>query len=132
MQCACIANNPSTCNVLVLQGKADLQDRCPNTGWVALHEAASRGFIDCFHLLVQLGAPLHPRTNDGDTPRDLALRYGHVSISDMIDNYHLNPPRTNSTMWLHEHLDRQVLFVNKILNVFVVCGVIFSLVASHK
>jgi len=107
-QCACIANHPMTCNVLVLQGKADLQDRCTNAEWVALHEAASRGFIDCFNTLVQLGAPLHPRTSDGDTPRDLALRYGHVMIADLIDNFQLSAPRTNSSMWLHEHLDRQV------------------------
>ena len=93
----------------MLQGKADVQDRCPNSGWVALHEAASRGLTECFHTLVQLGAPLHPRTTEGDTPRDLALRYGHVAIADLIDNYPMATPKTTSGIWLHEHLDRQVI-----------------------
>ncbi|XP_032240951.1 tyrosine-protein kinase HTK16 isoform X2 [Nematostella vectensis] len=105
--CACIRDHPSTCQILVTVGKADVQDRCPNTGWVALHEAAARGYTDCFQALVEMGAPLHPRTTEGDTPRDLALRYGHVHIADMIDNYPMAPPKTSSKLWLHGHLDRK-------------------------
>ncbi|XP_031568891.1 tyrosine-protein kinase HTK16-like [Actinia tenebrosa] len=107
LMCACIANHPSTCKILVQQGRANIQDRCTNTGCVALHEAASRGYTDCCQTLIELGAPLHPRTAEGDTPRDLALRHGYVQIADMIDNYPLPPPKTSACLWLHEHLDRK-------------------------
>ena len=96
------------CSSLVRKGKADLQDRSPVTGFVALHIAALRGHRDCLVVLLELGAPLHPRSLEGDTPRDLALRYDHLDIAEIIDNYPIQPPKTLPRMWLHENLGRKV------------------------
>ena len=96
------------CSSLVKKGQADLQDRSPVTGFVALHIAALRAHVECLKILLELGAALHPRSSEGDTPRDLALRYGHVHIAEIIDNYPVQSPKTLPRMWLHENLDRKV------------------------
>ena len=66
------------------------------------------GNTECFKVLLELGAPLHPRSTEGDTPRDLALHYGHAHIAEIIDNYPVQPPKTLTRMWLHENLGRKV------------------------
>jgi len=75
------------------------------------------GNIECVKVLLELGAPLHPRSSEGDTPRDLALHYGHNHIAEVIDNYPVQPPKTLPRMWLHENLGRKV------------CNVLFAYLA---
>jgi hypothetical protein len=53
-------------------------------GWTALHHAASEGQLEVAQLLFRYGATLDIRTNDGDTPTDLAIRYGHHDVADAI------------------------------------------------
>ena len=88
-----------------------MQERCSENGWVPLHVAAARGHEDCVQTLIELGAALHPRTADGDTPKDLALRYEHFHIAELIDNFPQAPPKTSIKHWLHENLDRKVLII---------------------
>lgn len=107
-QAACEGGHASVCSSLVRKGNADLQDRSPVTGFVALHIAALRGHVDCLMVLLEVGAALHPRSLEGDTPRDLALRYGQMHIAEIIDNYPVQPPKTLPRMWLHENLGRKV------------------------
>lgn len=107
LQAACEGGHASVCSSLVRKGQADLQDRSPVTGFVALHIAALRGHVECLMILLELGAALHPRSQEGDTPRDLALRYGNIYIAEIIDNYPVQPPKTLPRMWLHENLDRK-------------------------
>ena len=66
------------------------------------------GNAECLKVLLELGAPLHPRSTEGDTPRDLALYYGHGHIAEIIDNFPVQPPKTLTRMWLHENLGRKV------------------------
>lgn len=107
LQAACEGGHAAVCSSLVRKGQADLQDRSPVTGFVALHIAALRAHVECLRILLELGAPLHPRSLEGDTPRDLALRYGHMHIAEIIDNYPVQSPKTLPRMWLHENLDRK-------------------------
>lgn len=107
LQVACHGGFATVCSTLIRDGKADVQDRSPITGFVALHIAALKGFDDCLKVLLELGAPLHPRSLEGDTPRDLAIKYGHTHIAEIIDNYPVQSPKTLPRMWLHENLGRQ-------------------------
>ena len=107
-QNSCRAGHASTCSILIKQGNADVQARSPVNGYVSMHEAAIEGRDECVKCLIEHDAPLHPRSLEGDTPRDLALRLGHTHVVELIDNYPTPPPRYPSKMWLHEHVDRRV------------------------
>ena len=61
-----------------------LQDRSYVDGYVALHIAAMCGHADCVDVLLRAGAPLHPRTRDGDTPKDLAKERGHYGLASYL------------------------------------------------
>lgn len=51
---------------------------------MALHEAAFRGHVDVCMALIQLNAPLRPRTPDEDTPKELATRYKHREVVELL------------------------------------------------
>ena len=61
-----------------------MQDRAPKTGWVPLHEAALCGHADVCRVLINLGAPLQPRTPENETPLDIAYRCGQAHITELI------------------------------------------------
>lgn len=46
-QLAARNGHPEVIRLLVEKGGADVQERNATTGWVALHEAAFRGHVDC-------------------------------------------------------------------------------------
>eukprot|EP00794_Sanderia_malayensis_P011308 gene11308-12490_t len=106
LQEACAGGYVNCANILITQGHADVQERSLLNGWVPLHEAAMRGNIDCCNLLLSFHASMHPRTVEGDTPRDLALRYGKAEVAEFLDNYPVSPPKTSPSQWLHQNLDR--------------------------
>ena len=66
--------------MLVFRRSAAIQERSFE-GYVALHIAAMRGHGDCVELLLKAGAPPHPRTRDGDTPKDLAKENGYYHLA---------------------------------------------------
>ncbi len=61
-----------------------MQERSLLNGWVPLHEAAMRGNVECCMLLLSFHASMHPRSIEGDTPRDLALRYGKTDVAECL------------------------------------------------
>ena len=124
---ACQIAQSECARLLIKEGNAGVQERNSKTDWVPLHEAALRGHIECCKVLLQFNAPLRPRTQDKDTPRDLAMRYGKNTIVELLGNnistvsvalivYHnldtadVNYPsaRTKTSQWLHSWCDRTV------------------------
>ena len=79
-----MAGHAQTLRVLIMQGNADFHERNTLNGWVPLHEVCMRGFLDCVKILLSFQASMHPRTIDGDTPRDLAIRYGHTEVEEFL------------------------------------------------
>lgn len=54
------------------------------TGRVPLHEAADYGNMDAVKQLLELDAPLFPRTRDGEVPAQFARCKGHTSIAEFL------------------------------------------------
>ena len=73
--------------LLVEVGRADVQERNSSTGWVALHEAAFRGHLESVRMLIFLNAPIQPRTQEDDFPRDLAHRYGKKNVVELLGGF---------------------------------------------
>ena len=86
-QILCTNGYVSTLKLLIEEGDADIHERSPATFWVPLHEVALRGHLDCVKLLLSHNAAIHPRTVDGDTPKDLALRSGKDNIVEYFGEY---------------------------------------------
>ena len=61
-----------------------MQERNSKTDWVPLHETALRGCVDCCKVLLQNYAPIRPRTQDKDIPRELAQRYNKTAVVELL------------------------------------------------
>lgn len=84
VQLAARNGHSNAIRILVERGGADVQERNATTGWVALHEAAFRGHLECVRVLLQLNAPLRPRTPEEDTPKELAVRYKQKEVVELL------------------------------------------------
>lgn len=49
-----------------------------------MHRASSWGRIECLKILAENGASLHSKNMKGETPRDIARRYGHTACYDYL------------------------------------------------
>jgi len=58
-----------------------------NSGWVPLHDAASRGNTAVVSELLALNAPARPRSNDGQTPAHLAAAAGHSECEKLLGTW---------------------------------------------
>ncbi|KAL1122185.1 hypothetical protein AAG570_003590 [Ranatra chinensis] len=103
---ACQLNLLKTVKVLVYSGGANVQIRNSETGWVPLHEAASRGHIDIVEYLLSMNAPCRPRTSNNETPEQLAESNGHFQCAYILKSYIGPQPRSHREDWYHGTLDR--------------------------
>lgn len=70
--------------VLLLLAHGAEADTPNHQGWTALHLAASQGHQDIVEALL-LSGPHSYRTEQGQTPRDLALANGHTGTARVLD-----------------------------------------------
>ena len=61
---------------MLLNSKASPQIRNRETGMVPLHEAASRGFLDCVRIMLAMCVAALSRTLQDETAADLARKNG--------------------------------------------------------
>lgn len=61
-------------------------------------------------MLLQLNAPLRPRTPDEDTPKELASRYKNYDVVEVLEwaSQNYPKPRTTTNEFLHKAIDRNV------------------------
>lgn len=92
--------------LLICEGHANIQARNTETGWVPLHEAASRGHEEIVKILLSMNAPVNPRTIKNELPWELAIQNNHKECADILRKYRCPHPKTCKELWYHGTLDR--------------------------
>jgi len=115
---ACQNNLLNTVKILLTIGGANIQLRNSSTGWVALHEASSRGHKEIVSLLLSMNSPSKPRTFDNLLPSDLAHSNGHLEVERLLKEFVPPHPSLKKDQWYHGKLDRhEATSILKIKNV---------------
>ncbi|MBD0866017.1 MAG: ankyrin repeat domain-containing protein [Rhodobacteraceae bacterium] len=71
------ADDVGTC----LAAGANIEARDPLMGWTPLHHAAFASTLEAVQVLIQAGANVEARTNDGETPLHKAAWFGRPNIA---------------------------------------------------
>ena len=50
LQRCCANNKAGIIPILIQEGKANINERNPKTGWIPLHQAAFNGYLDCIKV----------------------------------------------------------------------------------
>ncbi|XP_062343505.1 ankyrin repeat domain-containing protein 42 isoform X3 [Cinclus cinclus] len=83
---------------LVRSGVVSINER-DNKGSTLLHKAAEQGHIHCLQWLVEMGADRDITNYAGETPEDVAKRFGHLAAVELLT------PRTANNNCSDEELD---------------------------
>jgi L-ascorbate metabolism protein UlaG (beta-lactamase superfamily) len=82
---AVTSGDPDVLEALLAAGAAT--DVCESHfGWSVLHLAALRGYNDLAEQLLDAGAPMNAVDDAENTPLDLASRYGHKDVVDLLSS----------------------------------------------
>ncbi|XP_077030135.1 ankyrin repeat domain-containing protein 42 isoform X2 [Agelaius phoeniceus] len=83
---------------LVRSGVININER-DDKGSTLLHKAAEQGHIHCLQWLVEMGADCDITNDAGETPKDVAKRFGHLAAVELLT------PRTGNSNSSDEELD---------------------------
>ncbi|KAM4788624.1 ankyrin repeat domain-containing protein 42 isoform 1-T1 [Cyanocitta cristata] len=83
---------------LVRSGVININER-DDKGSTLLHKAAEQGHIHCLQWLVEMGAGCDITNDAGETPKDVAKRFGHLAAVELLT------PRTGDSNSSDEELD---------------------------
>ena len=64
-----------------------------------LHEAASRGHFRICQLIVKNVVNIHPKNNNGQTPKELAQQHGHKEIMELLSGQ-TSKNSTGTSLWI--------------------------------
>ena len=84
------------------EGAADYEERNYTNYWVPLHEAAFYNSVACIRLLLECGAPVRPRTDQGKTPLQLAEQANSEQAIVLLREYRTPDPQSERRDWIHE------------------------------
>ncbi|KAK7078642.1 hypothetical protein SK128_025564 [Halocaridina rubra] len=103
---ACRHNRPAIVQLLLNNGRAEIQSRATKTGNVALHEAAEHGHVDCVRILLSHGSPSRPRNTHIETPASLARKGGHHHVLNVLGAHQPPVPRYSLRNFFHGKINR--------------------------
>jgi len=65
-------------------------------GRTLLHSCAKQGSIAHFKMVLEYGANIYAKNDDGDTPRDIIMKYGYnkdmLDLLDEYEHFHIKEP----------------------------------------
>lgn len=88
--------------ILIDEGFADYEERNYTNHWVPLHEAAFHNSAACVQFLLECGAPLRPRTDQGKTPLELAEEVKSEESIVILREYRIPSAQSRRVDWLHD------------------------------
>lgn len=88
--------------VLLDMGGSDIEERNFINGWVPLHESAFHNAKDCVQELLDRGASLRPRTDQGKTPLQLAEENKAHEVIKILESYKTPSAKSHREDWLHD------------------------------
>ncbi|CAF1009570.1 unnamed protein product [Adineta ricciae] len=101
---AAAGDRSSTLLILIKEGLADYEERNYKNSWVPLHEAAFHDSVDCIQVLLDCGAPLRPRTDQGKTPLQIAEEGQCTDSIALLRQYKTPPAKSSRSDWFHDQL----------------------------
>ncbi|XP_059158559.1 tyrosine-protein kinase HTK16-like [Physella acuta] len=104
---ACEVNRASAVVLLITHDNTCMQERSPQTGYVALHTAAMHGHTECANVLLNAGAALYSRNTNEETPIELAEKFRRTECVELFTSFKEHPVDTQKSDWFHPELDRQ-------------------------
>ncbi|MBN2171693.1 MAG: ankyrin repeat domain-containing protein [Candidatus Krumholzibacteriota bacterium] len=81
---AAFNGNTAVAAVLIEAGARLDAVECPIAGNTLLHLAAARGQAELARVLLDAGAPVAAENDEGETPAQLAARYGHADLLELL------------------------------------------------
>jgi ankyrin repeat protein len=84
LHAAAYAGRTEAARLLIARG-IDIDKQGPFNGYTALHDAIWQNHIATAEVLIDAGANLALKTNDGETPLDLARKRGRREIAALIE-----------------------------------------------
>ncbi|XP_045201645.2 tyrosine-protein kinase HTK16-like [Mercenaria mercenaria] len=103
----CTGNKAGIISILIQEGNANVNERNPKSGWIPIHQAAYKGYLDCIKILLDYHSPYLPRADDDTTPLDLAENYEHADCVKEIEQFEQPKVITHKYDWFHPEIDRQ-------------------------
>jgi ankyrin repeat protein len=101
----CINNSPSSIPIILKVISKEGNDAVLNAvntptrnGMCPLHLAAMNGYIKCVNQLIQAGAIVTVRNQNGLQPHDIALKNGHTELAEILQRKQENQNQTANPM----------------------------------
>ena len=88
--------------ILINEGGTDFEERNYTNHWVPLHEAAFHNSTACVQVLLDCGAPIRPRTDQGKTPIELAEEVKSDECLVLLRDYKIPQAQSRRADWLYE------------------------------
>lgn len=81
---ACMSGHTEIVHRLLEKSNVNVKCIC---GTTAVSKAAENGYVEILRLLLQKGASTNTKNQDGESPKDLATRNGHLNILGKLREY---------------------------------------------
>ncbi|CAF1337457.1 unnamed protein product [Adineta ricciae] len=113
---AALGNCPTTVELLITRGHADVDARNPFNSYAPLHCAAACSNVETLTTLIAHDSPLRPLTENGETPYDLAIKHHGTDCVEKLAGARSKPAASHRSSYYHGSLSNNQM--RSLLNQF--------------